>query len=270
MEKGGQVKEICVPGCAGYSRKELDDLTQLAQGFGAKGLAWIKVEESGFKSPITKFFTAQTLKKISETLEAKPGDLMVFVADKKKTVAEVLGRIRLEMGRRLGLMDEDRYEFLWIVNFPLLEYNETENRYEALHHPFTSPEDEDLPLLDSEPEKVRAKAYDIVLNGQEIGGGSMRIYSKNVQMKVFKSLGIGEEEAREKFGFLLDALGYGAPPHGGIALGLDRLVMILCKAPSIRDVIAFPKTQKALCMLTEAPSKVSPAQLQELRLRCIK
>jgi aspartyl-tRNA synthetase len=270
LEKEGLVKGICAPGCAGYSRKELDDLTGLAQEFGAKGLAWIKVEEFGYNSPITKFFSPDTLEKMSNTLEAKPGDLMLFVADKQDVVADVLGRIRLELGRKLGLITEDCYSFLWIVNFPLLEYNKNENRLDPLHHPFTSPEDEDLPLLDQEPEKVRAKAYDLVLNGQEIGGGSLRIYRKDIQMKVFQILGIGEEEAREKFGFLLDALEYGAPPHGGIALGLDRLIMILCKMSSIRDVIAFPKTQKAQCVLTNAPAKVSPAQLQELRLRRLK
>ncbi len=270
MDKGGAVKGIAAPGCAGYSRKDLDDLTELAQGFGAKGLAWIKVEEGGFNSPIKKFFSEDALQKMAEATGAKAGDLMLFVADKTKTVAEVLGRIRLEMGKRLGLMQKDSYKFLWVVNFPMFEYNDQENRHEALHHPFTSPEEEDLDLLDSDPGKVRSKAYDLVLNGLEIGGGSLRIYRKDIQMKVFAALGIGEEEAREKFGFLLDALEYGAPPHGGIALGLDRIIMILCNAPSLRDVIAFPKTQKALCMLTEAPTKVSPAQLQELRLRCIK
>jgi aspartyl-tRNA synthetase len=270
LEKEGRVKGICAPGCAGYSRKELDDLTGLAQEFGAKGLAWIKVEESGYNSPITKFFSPDTLKEMSKTLEGKPGDLMLFVADSQEVVTEVLGRLRLEMGRKLGLIAEDCYNFLWIINFPLLEYNKNENRLDSLHHPFTSPEEEDLPLLDQEPEKVRAKAYDLVLNGQEIGGGSLRIYRKDIQLKVFQILGIGEEEAREKFGFLLDALEYGAPPHGGIALGLDRLIMILCKVSSIRDVIAFPKTQKAQCVLTNAPSKVNPAQLQELRLRLLK
>ncbi len=267
IELGGQVKGFAAPGMAGLSRKEVDDLTNEAKVFGAKGLAWIKVTESGFESPIAKFFKDGQVKSIAERLAAKPGDLMMFIADSRKIVAETLGYLRLLMGKRLNLIDESKFNFLWVTDFPLVEWNADEKRYDAMHHPFTAPKDEDLPFMEAEPLKVRARAYDIVLNGSEIGGGSIRIHRSDVQSKMFSLLNIAEEDARKKFGFLLEALEYGAPPHGGLAFGLDRLTAILIGATSIRDVIAFPKTQKAICLMTEAPSKVTTTQLRELSIK---
>ncbi len=267
VELGGQVKGFAAPGFATLSRKEIDDLTNEAKLFGAKGLAWIKVTDSGYESPIAKFFKEGQIKEFARRLDAKPGDMMLFVADSGKVVAETLGHLRLLVGRRQRLIDESRFDFLWVTDFPLVEWNEEEKRYDAMHHPFTAPMDEDVSLMDTDPLKVRAKAYDIVLNGAEIGGGSIRIHRSDIQAKNFRLLNISDEEARDRFGFLLEALQYGAPPHGGLAFGLDRLTAILTGMQSIRDVIAFPKTQKAVCLMTEAPSRVTQAQLRELSIK---
>jgi aspartyl-tRNA synthetase len=264
---GGLVKALNAKGCASFSRKELDDLTDFVKIYGAKGLAWVKVTEEGWQSPIAKFFTADELAALNDKLGAEVGDLLLFMADKPSIANEALGRLRGHLGQKLGLADKKDYKFVWITDFPLFEYDEGEKRHVAVHHPFTAPLEEDIPLLDSEPGKVRAQAYDLVLNGSEVGGGSIRIHDQAVQSRMFEMLGIDNEEAREKFGFLLDALSFGAPPHGGIAFGLDRLMMILTGADSIRDVIAFPKTQKATCLLSEAPNEVSEKQLQELGIR---
>ncbi len=270
LKRGGIVKAIAGKGLAGYSRKDLDDLTKEVQGYGAKGLAWIKIKDD-YESPIVKFFPDGLLDKIKERLGAEKGDLMLFVADRVNVTNDCLSRLRNELGRRLELISDNVYKFAWVTDFPLFEWNEDEKRHEAMHHPFTSPMEEDLELFfkeDAESQsRIRAQAYDIVLNGCEIGGGSIRIHKKEVQDRMFHLLGIEAEEANSKFGFLLDALDHGAPPHGGLALGLDRLVMIMCGARSIRDVIAFPKTQKAACPLSNAPSEVSAKQLEELGIK---
>lgn len=267
VESGGQVKAINVKGAAAnYSRKDIDALGEFAGVYGAKGLAWLKVDEEGLKGPIAKFFEGEAATSLIQTLDASDGDLLLFVADKSSVVADTLGALRLKLGKELELIDESRFEFLWVVNWPLFEYDEKEGRFYAAHHPFTRPFDEDLALMDSDPSKVRAQAYDLVLNGYELGGGSLRIYSREVQEKMFAILGFTDEEAKAQFGFLMEAFEYGTPPHGGVAFGLDRLVMLLSGSTNLRDTIAFPKTASASDLLTSAPSPVAEAQLDELSL----
>ncbi|ABR48513.1 aspartyl-tRNA synthetase [Alkaliphilus metalliredigens QYMF] len=268
IQNGGFVKAINVKGYAEqFSRKDITSLEEFVKTYGAKGLAWMKVTAEGVTSPIAKFFNEDETKALLEATDANSGDLLLFVADQPKVVYDSLGHLRIEVAKRLGLLNKEEFKMLWVTDFPLFEYDEEENRYMAMHHPFTSPVDEDIPLLDTHPEKVRAKAYDIVLNGYEIGGGSLRIFSSELQQKMFKTLGFSEEEAWEKFGFLLEAFKYGTPPHGGIAFGLDRLVMILAQEENIRQVIAFPKTQNAICPMTNAPSIADEKQLKELAIR---
>ncbi|MDR1921723.1 MAG: aspartate--tRNA ligase [Candidatus Adiutrix sp.] len=267
LSRGGCIRAIRAPGAACFSRKQLDDLAAFAVGLGAKGLAWIKITAEGWQGPLVKFLAEGEKGALSEALKIQEGDVVFFGADAAKIVAAVMGHVRERVARELNLIREGDFSLTWVTDFPMFEYDPELKRWAAMHHPFTAPRDEDLAILESDPARVRAKAYDLVLNGSEIGGGSIRIHRPDVQARVFKALGIDETEAGEKFGFLLDALAYGAPPHGGCAFGLDRLVMILAGASSLRDVIAFPKTQKGACPLTEAPGQVDPRQLLELGLR---
>ena len=273
VNSGGIIKGLCAPGAAELSRSDIEKgLTDFIGGYGAKGLAWFKVNasEDGTQvelvSSIAKFFTPQQRQELIQLFDAKPGDLVLMVADTAEVVNKSLAPLRCKLAADLGLIPENRYDFLWVVDFPLFEFNQEENRWDSLHHPFTSPVPEDLEKLDTDPGNIRSQAYDIILNGNELAGGSIRIHQQEVQAKVFKLLGITDEEARLRFGFFLDALKYGTPPHGGIAWGLDRAVMLLTGTDNIRDVIAFPKTQKGQCLLTDAPTPVSENQLRELYL----
>jgi aspartyl-tRNA synthetase len=271
LENGGSVRGINANGQGEMPRKKIDALVEFAKGYGAKGLAYLSINADGtYKSSFSKFMTEEELSALVEAMDGKPGDLLFFAADKDKVVFDVLGNLRLEIARNLELLDKNTYNFLWVTEFPLLEYSEEEGRYTAMHHPFTMPMDEDLPLLLTDPGKVRAKAYDIVLNGTEVGGGSVRIFQNNVQEKMFEVLGFTKEEAYERFGFLLNAFKYGVPPHAGLAYGLDRLVMLMAKEDSIRDVIAFPKVKDASCLMTDAPNVVDNKQLEELSIALAK
>ncbi|HJC67206.1 MAG TPA: aspartate--tRNA ligase [Candidatus Enterocloster excrementigallinarum] len=265
LENGGSVRGINAEGQGHMPRKKIDALVEYAKGFGAKGLAYVAINEDGtFKSSFAKFMKEEEMNALVAAMDGKPGDLLLFAADKDKVVFDVLGNLRLELARQLDLLKKDDFKFLWVTEFPLLEYSEEENRFVAMHHPFTMPMDEDLQYLDSDPGRVRAKAYDIVLNGVEMGGGSVRIHQSDIQSKMFEVLGFTPERAGEQFGFLLEAFKYGVPPHAGLAYGMDRMVMLMVGADSIRDVIAFPKIKDASCLMMEAPSEVDPKQLEEL------
>ena len=267
VENGGSVRGINVKGQGGMPRKKIDKLVSFAKDYGAKGLAYIAIQEDGsFKSSFAKFMTEEQSKNLIDAMAGEAGDLLLFAADKNKVVWDVLGALRVELAKQLELLDKNEYSFVWITEFPLLEWSEEQNRYTAMHHPFTMPMEEDLQYLDSDPGRVRAKAYDITLNGNEIGGGSIRIFQNEIQEKMFEVLGFTKEQAHSQFGFLLDAFRYGVPPHAGLAYGLDRMVMLMAKEDSIRDVIAFPKIKDASCLMTDAPGEVDEKQLLELGL----
>ncbi|WP_438347077.1 aspartate--tRNA ligase [Paenibacillus sp. FA6] len=270
IEKGGEVKCLNAKGCGTWSRKDIDELGLFAGRYGAKGLAWVQFKEGEFKGPIVKFFTEQEIEAIKERTGAEEGDLLLFSADNSKIVADVLGALRLRIGRQLGLINDKEFKFVWVLDFPLLSYDDDQKRYIAEHHPFTRPKDEDLELFDTDPLKMRAEAYDIVLNGYEVGGGSMRIFKREIQEKMFNALGLSPEEAYDKFGYLLDAFEYGTPPHGGIAFGLDRLIMLLAGRTNLRETIAFPKTASATDLLMDAPSAVENVQLEQLHIKLSK
>ncbi len=268
VEAGNEVKALCVKGAADrFSRKDIDKLTDYVKKYKAKGLAWVKVTEDGFNGPIAKFFNEQEIENMKQATQAETGDLLLFVADKKSVVADSLGALRLHLGKELGLIDESKFNFLWVIDWPLFEYDEEAGRFFAAHHPFTMPSLDTLDTFDTDAHQAKAQAYDIVLNGYELGGGSLRIYQKDIQERMFKALGFTKEEAEQQFGFLMNAFKYGTPPHGGLALGLDRIAMILTGSQSLRDVIAFPKNASATCPMTEAPGVVSEAQLEELHIQ---
>lgn len=271
LENGGSVRGINAKGQGEMPRKKIDALVEFAKGFGAKGLAYIAIQSDGtLKSSFAKFMTEEQMSALVKAMDGENGDLLLFAADKNKVVWDVLGNLRLEIARNLELLDKNQYNFLWVTEFPLLEWDEEDNRFVAMHHPFTMPMDEDLPLLDTDPGKVRAKAYDIVLNGTELGGGSVRIFQDDVQAKMFEVIGLSKEVAEERFGFLLSAFKYGVPPHAGLALGLDRMIMLMTQADSIREVIAFPKVKDASCLMTDAPNIVDEVQLEELGIAIVK
>ena len=270
IENGGSVRGINAKGQGAMPRKKIDKLVSFAKDYGAKGLAYLAVQEDGtVKSSFTKFMTEDETKKLMEAMGAENGDLLLFAADKNKVVWAVLGALRLELAKQMELLDKDEFKFLWVTEFPLLEWSDEENRFMAMHHPFTMPMEEDIQYIDSDPGRVRAKAYDIVLNGNEIGGGSVRIFDPDIQNKMFEVLGFTPEQAKEQFGFLLTAFKYGVPPHAGLAYGLDRIIMLMAKADSIRDVIAFPKIKDASDLMTEAPTTVDAKQLEELGLEIV-
>ena len=266
LKGGGQVKGLVAPGCAGLSRSQIDELTKFVKIYKAKGLAWMRMTPDGIDSPIRKFFPEGCLSALVERMKGQAGDMLFFVADKPKIVADALGNLRLRLGNLLGLIDEGQFSFLWVTDFPLFQWNEEENRWDSEHHPFTAPNYEDLDLLDEDPGRVRSQSYDLVVNGTEVASGSVRIHDMNLQRKIFEILQLGEEDIEVRFGFFLEALKYGAPPHAGIALGFDRLVMMMAGGESLRDVIPFPKTQRGICLVTGAPAKVTPQQLEELRI----